>query len=191
MDTNKYEHCNNTTYINEIKSAFTSIEKKYNKLFTNNNDNDNDNLLLLELLNNGSIPQGSLIDIEVSMRTLDIELQSALFIVESINIEELSRKQLLQNDLQRKTDKIIDKTMSAMLPLFMLYLMMIDKDSILNSCTFGKFNNDNNNYNNDINNGNNNGNNNSNSNNNTSIQTTLNISKTSNIPYTIPYIELD
>ena len=144
MDTNKYEYCNNTSYINEIKSAFECIEKKYNKLFTNKNDN----LLLLELLNNGSIPQGSLIDIEVSMRTLDIELQSALFIVESINVEELSRKQHLQNDLQHKTDKIINKTMSVMLPLFMLYLMTIDKDSILNSCTFGKFNNDNNNDNN-------------------------------------------
>ena len=41
---------------------------------------------------------------------------------------------------QKKTDVLVKNTIAKMLPLFLLYLMMCDNESILNSKTFGKNN---------------------------------------------------
>ena len=48
-----------------------------------------------------------------------------------------------QFDKKIKTDKLVDKTLKKMLPFFLLCLMMIDNESILNSKTFCQSNNDN------------------------------------------------
>ena len=144
MNTNE----NINKYINKIETIFKNLTNDYNSII----------LKLPNLLLNDILSYDHLLDIEVSMTDLSIHIQSILFIIEkssegsngitdstSENSNEIrdgytTYKNKFEEEYINKqnTDKLVDTTLCDMMPLFFLYLMMIDTKSILKSKTFGK-----------------------------------------------------
>lgn len=128
-------------YMNKLNYTFTKLTNDYNYISSN----------ITNLLNNDEIPYDHLTDLDISMNDLSINIQTILLLVENSENTmdtgfEKSREQI-KGDLERKpsefekqkkTDILVKNTIAKMLPLFLLYLMMYDNESILNSKTFGK-----------------------------------------------------
>ena len=138
MCNNILESLNNS--LNEILQNYLSICSKFamKKKYI---DND-------EILNN------EITYLQISMNDLVIQLQNINFKIDNFKIDCLD-DDTLQNDVNNtntltsntsnstpnsnidlKTNKLLDKTINDLLPLFMLGLMNNDKDSILNNNTF-------------------------------------------------------
>jgi len=142
MSNNVLESLNNS--LNEILQNYLSICSKFamKKKYI---DND-------EILNN------EITYLQISMNDLVIQLQNINFKIDNFKIDCLD-DETLQNDVNSKnillsntsnstsnsnsnsnidlkTNRLLDKTINDLLPLFMLGLMNNDKDSILNNNTF-------------------------------------------------------
>ena len=126
-------------YLNEfiikINNTFNIITHKYNIISTK----------IPNLWRNDIIPYEQLIDLDISMNDLLINVQSLLLLVEqednikNINtennncnsdsngyIEKQIKHHQEQYEMQKKTDNLVDNTLSKMLPLFLLCMMMLD-----------------------------------------------------------------
>jgi len=139
-------------YMNKLNYSFTKLTNDYNYISSN----------ITKLLNNDVIPYEHLTDLDISMNDLSINIQTILIIIENTknteNIENIdntreleglkpSQRELegfdpseLEYEKQKKTDLLVKNTLTRMLPIFLLYLMLYDNESILNSKTFGKNN---------------------------------------------------
>ena len=123
-------------YMNKLNYTFTTITKDYNYISSN----------FTKLLNCDIIPYDNLTDLDISMNDLSINLQTLLFMIEhavmndtnDTNVKEQINKNQEQYEKQKKTDLLVDTTLTKMLPIFLLCLMMFDKESILNFNSFGK-----------------------------------------------------
>jgi len=139
-------------YMNKLNFTFTKLTNDYNYISSN----------ITKLLNTDIIPYGNLTDLDISMNDLSINIQSILFIIENAenaeNADKSHEEQIIKNqeeyEKQKKTDILVDNTITKMIPIFLLCLMMFDKESILKSKTFGNNINDSNDNdnNNDVNN---------------------------------------
>jgi len=120
--------------MNKLNYTFTKLTNDYNYISSN----------ITKLLNNDAIPYGYLTDLDISMNDLSINIQTILLIIENTESTINTRERDLENSLQleyekqKKNDVLVKNTITKMLPLFLLYLMMYDNESILNSKTFGK-----------------------------------------------------
>lgn len=148
--------CNLNKNFNNLTQKQTNITQKYNNISLHFPKLLNNNIIQYEKINDLEI---SLNELDVSLNDLDIQLQTFLYIIEQVNnmekvnninetndldsIDETNKNIQKQYEEIKQTDKLIDTTINKMLPLFMLCLMMIDKNSILNSNRFGKNNNNN------------------------------------------------
>lgn len=137
-DMNNY----NSYILNYIKTTgliFDKISRDYNLLCNKHN---------LLLNNNDLLSYDTLVNLEVSMTDLSIQLQNITYL---LNNEEYANAnanansnaktpQLFEEEKKQfdNNDKIITQTIINMLPLFFMYFMMCDKDSIINSKAFGK-----------------------------------------------------
>lgn len=137
------EHINNS--IDNINIKYNKIKTKYEKLYSEIPNLTKCNIIL---------PYENLILLEISLDDFANQLES-IFLFIKFEINDLKNKKLLEqqnnvddteyddNDTQSNvndTNKLVDKTIKNMLPLFFFYLMMIDDNSILNSKTFGNSN---------------------------------------------------
>lgn len=113
------------------------------------------------LNNNIIIPYENLILLEMSINDLSVQLQSIFTVIKEENAEEnVEQNNKLEyiteikgfeniedtikiedkEELYKHQTEIVNKTLIKMMPIYFLYLMMIDKESILNSSRFGKSN---------------------------------------------------
>ena len=130
-------------YMNKLNYTFTKLTNDYNYISSN----------ITNLLNNDVIPYDHLTDLDISMNDLSINIQTILLIIENtentneFNIRdsthpsvtsELEGLKPSEYEKQKKIDVLVKNTITKMLPLFLLYLMLYDNESILNSKTFGK-----------------------------------------------------
>ena len=115
-------------YMNKLNYTFTKLTNDYNYISSN----------ITNLLNNDEIPYDHLTDLDISMNDLSINIQSILFIIENAeNSDKCHEEQVIKNqeeyEKQKKTDTLVNNTIINMLPIFLLCLMMFDKESILKS----------------------------------------------------------
>ena len=142
-------------FISNLNNTFNKITNNYNKIYSK----------IPSLLNNYILPFNNIIDLDSSLNELSIQLQSILFIIEREDSSKMENENNVVNDgnndgnnddnndndsnndndgnndnyeKEIKKDKIVNKTLIKMLPLFFYYLMMIDNESIINSKTFGE-----------------------------------------------------
>ena len=99
------------------------------------------------LLENEFMYEDDLLDMDISLSDLAIHLQ-----LTCMKVEELEHARIMSmkdnvfrgdnvfgdDEICDEEKKLIKQTMMKFLPLMMFYMMIIDKDSILNSKTFGK-----------------------------------------------------
>jgi hypothetical protein len=106
------------------------------------------------LLNNEFMFPDDLLDMEISLNDLNVHLQLTCMKVEELEHARISSQQdnnkYNKEETETKTETktqtkehldnklIIKQTFSNFLPFMMMYMMLIDKDSILHSKTFGK-----------------------------------------------------
>lgn len=116
---------NNILEMEKLNNSLNEIVKNYlyfsNKIAIKKKYIDDD-----EILNN------EIKYLQISMFDLVIQLQNLNFKLDNIDDESITSN----SDIEFKTNKLLDKTINDMLPLFMLALMNNDKDSILNSNIF-------------------------------------------------------
>ena len=126
-------------YMNKLNYTFTKLTNDYNYISSN----------ITNLLNNDEIPYDHLTDLDISMNDLSINIQTILLLVENsentneFNLRDGTHPSVTREldtgfEKQKKTDILVKNTIAKMLPLFLLYLMLYDNESILNSKTFGK-----------------------------------------------------
>ena len=128
------------TYINKLNIVFNKITADYSYLSSN----------ITNLLNNELILYDSLTELEISMNDLSINIQSILFIIEETKkqneFENINYNENYidyfekEKEKEKKNDVLVNNTVKRMLPYLFLYLMLIDKESILNSSSFGNNN---------------------------------------------------
>ena len=96
------------------------------------------NTKLPYLLQNDFMYEDDLLDMDISLSDLAIHLQLICMKVEEL--EHARVMSIKDNRFEEENDdkKLVKQTMMKFLPLMMFYMMIIDKDSILNSKTFGK-----------------------------------------------------
>ena len=147
-----------------LSNTMTNMNKKLNNIKLNFG---NLYSYIPNLLNNNIIiPYENLILLEMSINDLSVQLQSIFTVIkEENNIEENEEENLEQNNkleyiteieglekiegmedkenLYKHQNEIVNKTLIKIMPIYFLYLMMIDTESILNSARFGKSNADN------------------------------------------------
>lgn len=146
-------------YLNKLNFSFNKITDDYDYIFSN-----------IKLLNNEIIINELLTNLEISMNDLSINMQSILFIIknkksideenkknneEEYNYEEYNHEENKENNeeeynnediyMENKNKVLINNTVKNMMPYLFLYLMLIDKESILNSSSFYSKKNDNSN----------------------------------------------
>ena len=128
-------------FINNLNKTFNKITINYNKIYSK----------IPELLNSYSLPFNNIIDLDTALNELSIQIQSILFIIEK---EESNVESNVENNVENnvesnvesnvdifneiKKDKLVNTTITKMLPLFFYYLMLFDNESIINSKTFGE-----------------------------------------------------
>ena len=131
-NSNVDETIKSNSYLNELNDKFNTISSKYNIVSTK----------LPLLLNNNSISYNDLLDLEIAMIEFSVQLQSVIFKVENAENAENAESDRLESDRlesdNKKIDSLVDNTLCNMMPLFLLCLMIADKDSILNSNGFGE-----------------------------------------------------
>ena len=134
-------------YANDMNNLFSDITKSYLDICSNmklldNNSFDED--IFLE--NNINQVAASMNDLIINLQRLkfsidgilDINIQSNNTLQQdnNINLKELNTQIPLQPVIpeipNRDLNKLLNKTMKDMMPLFMMHLMANDKDSILN-----------------------------------------------------------
>jgi len=133
-------------YLNKLNFSFNKITDDYDYIFSN-----------IKLLNNEIIINELLTNLEISMNDLSINMQSILFIIKnkkSIDEENNHEENKKNNEeeynnediyMENKNKVLINNTVKNMMPYLFLYLMLIDKESILNSSSFYSKKNDNSN----------------------------------------------
>lgn len=111
----------NNNIIEGLNNSFNELSQNYIAFCSNfafkRSDINNDTVLVNELMT-----------LEVSINDLAIQLQNINYKIAAIK----SNSQPLDND----TNKLIDKTMNEMMPLFFCALMNNDKNSILKDNKF-------------------------------------------------------
>ena len=148
-----------------LSNTMTNMNKKLNNIKLNFG---NLYSYIPNLLNNNIIiPYENLILLEMSINDLSVQLQSIFTIIkEENNIEENAEENNTEENnkleyiteieglekiegmedkenLYKHQNEIVNKTLIKIMPIYFLYLMMIDTESILNSARFGKSNADN------------------------------------------------
>ena len=141
--------------------TMNNLKQKCNNIMTNFA-----NLNLYIFNNNTTIPYENLILLELSINDFAKQMQSIFYLIneektENDNNDNNNDKPTLEylhddkcnndkcnndkNDIfneYENNNKLVDKTLINLMPLFFLYIMMIDKNSILNSKTFNTQNDD-------------------------------------------------
>ena len=147
--------------------TMNNLKQKCNNIMTNFA-----NLNLYIFNNNTTIPYENLILLELSVNDLAKQMQSIFYLINEEKTENDNDNNNNDNDNNNNNDnkttleylhydkcnndkcnndifneyennnKLVDKTLINLMPLFFLYIMMIDKNSILNSKTFNTQNDD-------------------------------------------------
>lgn len=129
-------------FINKLNKNFKDIK----------NDFDFLSKKLPELLNNDLMIPDDFIDFEISLSDLNVNLQLICMKINEFEYvlsqnsdsktKQFSNELLNDRNEKKENDLLVSNTMTNFLPLMMMYMMLIDKNSILNSKTFSKKNND-------------------------------------------------
>lgn len=122
-------------------TTFNNIQKDYLYVFSNGSRLEN---YLVENIKNNTSNEidDDLLNFETALNTLSIHLRNIKFKIEHYEDEKLNStpsshhiptaataKPLTETEIQ--TDKLVNKTLNAMLPLFLIALLANDKDSLL------------------------------------------------------------
>jgi hypothetical protein len=126
------------TFITKINETFANVVKDYVTFISKCNN-------LNTLIDSNILDINDLFHVSVSLSDIAVQLQNINFKLDSYPIQPISNDndtndtKAIENTYNNilSTETNINKTCKDLLPIFMLYLMMIDKDSILNSNTFG------------------------------------------------------
>ena len=159
MNPNANSNANSNDDDANLSNTMTNMNKKLNNIKLNFG---NLYSYIPNLLNNNIIiPYENLILLEMSINDLSVQLQSIFTVIKEENAEEnaeennkleyiteiegLEKIEGMEDkeNLYKHQNEIVNKTLIKIMPIYFLYLMMIDTESILNSARFGKSNADN------------------------------------------------
>lgn len=118
-------------------TTFNNIQKDYLYVFSNGSRLEN---YLVENITNGTSNEidDDLLNFETALNTLSIYLRNIKFKIEQYEDSKLNSSQSIPNPPQSnpkpdiQTDKLINKTLNDLLPLFFIALLANDKESLLN-----------------------------------------------------------